>query len=135
MHVYAGTNPVAGKPRRIREACPDDATAAATLGRLIAEVDQERFPDREATLGHALDKYIEVADLGGVHQGSARGLHPPHHQAGARPGQDPQAWRRPARRAVCRSIGTARSWQHETELAEWFNRRQDFHTLALSRAR
>jgi integrase len=63
VHVYAGTDPVTGKPRRIRETCPDDATAAATLGRLLAEVDQERFPDRDATLGHALDKYIEVADL------------------------------------------------------------------------
>ena len=63
VHVYGGTNPVTGKPRRIRVTCPDDATAAATLGRLLAEVDQERFPDRDATLGHALDKYIEVADL------------------------------------------------------------------------
>jgi integrase len=63
VHVYAGTDPVTGKPRRIRETCPDDATAAATLGRLLAEVDQERFPDRDATLGHALDKYLEVADL------------------------------------------------------------------------
>jgi hypothetical protein len=32
VHVYAGTDPVTGKPRRIRETCPDDATAAATLG-------------------------------------------------------------------------------------------------------
>ena len=63
VHVYAGTDPVTGKPRRIRETCPDDAAAATTLGRLLAEVDQERFPDRGATLGHALDKYIEVADL------------------------------------------------------------------------
>jgi hypothetical protein len=63
VHVYAGTDPVTGKPRRIRETCPDYAAAAATLGRLLAEADQERFPDRDATLGHALDKYIEVADL------------------------------------------------------------------------
>ena len=63
MHVYAGTDPVTGKPRRIRETCPDGAAAATTLGRLLAEVDQERFPDRDATLGHSLDKYIEVADL------------------------------------------------------------------------
>jgi integrase len=52
VHVYAGTDPVTGKPRRIRETCPDDAAAATTLGRLLAEVDQERFPDRDATLGH-----------------------------------------------------------------------------------
>jgi hypothetical protein len=42
VHVYAGTDPVTGKPRRIRETCPDDAAAATTLGRLLAEVDQER---------------------------------------------------------------------------------------------
>jgi len=63
VHVYGGTDPVTGKPRRIRVTCTDDATAAATLGRLLAEVDEERFPNRNATLGHALDKYIEVADL------------------------------------------------------------------------
>jgi hypothetical protein len=63
VHVYGGTDPVTGKPRRIKVTCRDDATAATTLGRLLAEVDQGRFPDRDATLGHALDKYVEVADL------------------------------------------------------------------------
>jgi hypothetical protein len=63
VHVYGGTDPVTGKARRIRVACPDGATAAATLGRLLAEVDEERFPNRDATLGHALDKYLDVADL------------------------------------------------------------------------
>ncbi len=63
VHVYAGTDPVTGRPRRLRETCPDDATAAATLGRLLNEADGGRFPDRGATLGQALDKYLEVADL------------------------------------------------------------------------
>jgi len=63
VHAYGGTDPVTGKPRRIRVTCSDDATAAATLGRLLGEVDEERFPNRDATLGHALDKYLEVADL------------------------------------------------------------------------
>ena len=52
--IYAGTDPLTGR---------EIATAAATLGRLLAEVDEERFPDRDATLGHALDKYLEVEDL------------------------------------------------------------------------
>ncbi len=30
----------------------------------LAEADGGRFPDRQATLGQALDKYLEVADLG-----------------------------------------------------------------------
>jgi hypothetical protein len=28
VHVYAKTDPITGRPRRLRETCPDDATAA-----------------------------------------------------------------------------------------------------------
>ena len=28
VHVYAGTDPVTGKPRRLKQACPDEASAA-----------------------------------------------------------------------------------------------------------
>ena len=63
VHVYAGTDPVTGKPRRLKQTCPDEASAAATLGRLLAQADGDRFPNREATLGQALGKYLEVADL------------------------------------------------------------------------
>ena len=63
VHVYAGTDPVTGRPRRLRETCPDEAAAAATLGRLLNEADGARFPNRAATLGQALDKYLEVTDL------------------------------------------------------------------------
>ena len=63
VKVYAGTDPVTGKARLLRQTCPDEATAAAVLGRLLVQADGGRFPDREATLGQALDKYLEVADL------------------------------------------------------------------------
>ncbi len=63
VKVYAGTDPVTGKPRLLRQTCPDEVTATAVLGQLLAEADGGRFPDREATLGQALDKYLEVADL------------------------------------------------------------------------
>jgi integrase len=63
VHVYAGIDPVTGKPRRLKRTCPDEATAAAALGQLLGQADGDRFPDREATLGQALDKYLEVADL------------------------------------------------------------------------
>ncbi len=33
------------------------------LGRLFTEADGGRFPDRDATLGQALDRYLEVADV------------------------------------------------------------------------
>ena len=35
----------------------------AALGRLLAQAGGNRFPNREATLGQALGKYLEVADL------------------------------------------------------------------------
>jgi hypothetical protein len=54
VHVYAGTDPVSGKPRRLKQTCPDEAAAAAALGRLLIQADGGRFPDREATLGQAL---------------------------------------------------------------------------------
>ena len=63
VHVYAGTDPVSGKPRRLKQTCPDEASAAAALGQLLGQADGDRFPDRHATLGQALDKYLEVADL------------------------------------------------------------------------
>jgi integrase len=63
VHVYAGTDPVTGKPRRLKQTCPDEASAAAALGKLLAQADGDQFPNREATLGQALTKYLEVADL------------------------------------------------------------------------
>jgi hypothetical protein len=59
VHVHAGTDPATGRRRRLRETCPDDAAAAATLDRLLNQADGGRFPDRAATLG----KYLEVTDL------------------------------------------------------------------------
>jgi hypothetical protein len=62
VKVYAGTDPVTGKARLLRETCLDEAAAYMALGRLLAEADGGRFPDRAATLGQALDKYLEVTD-------------------------------------------------------------------------
>ena len=63
VKVYAGTDPVTGKARLLRQTCPDEASAAAALGKLLAQADGDRFPNRQATLGQALGKYLEVADL------------------------------------------------------------------------
>jgi len=63
VKVYAGTDPVTGKERLLRQTCPDEASAYVALGRMLAEADGGRFPDRHATVGQALDKYLEVADL------------------------------------------------------------------------
>jgi integrase len=63
VKVYAGTDPVTGKQRLLRQTCPDEASAHVALGRLLAEADGGRFPDRHATVGQALDMYLQVADL------------------------------------------------------------------------
>ena len=63
VHVDPETDPVTGKPRRLKLTCPDEASAAAALGKLLAQADGDHFPNREATLGQALAKYLEVADL------------------------------------------------------------------------
>ena len=51
---------------------------------MLGQADGDRFPDRQATLGQALDKYLEVADLevstGEAHEGYVR----PHRPASAR---------------------------------------------------
>lgn len=63
VHVYAGTDPVTGKARRLKETCPDEASAAATLGRLLQQAQSQQAPGRDATFGLVLDKYLEVTDL------------------------------------------------------------------------
>ena len=68
------------KPRRLNQTCPDEAAAA--LGWLLSQANGDRFPTREATLGQALGKYLE-SPTSRCRPGDARGLRPPHHQAGA----------------------------------------------------
>ena len=63
VHVYAGSDPVTGKPRRLKQTCPDEASAAAAPGKLLAQADGDHFPNREATVGQALGQYLGVADL------------------------------------------------------------------------
>ena len=63
VKVYAGTNPVTGKQRLLRQTCPDEASAHAALGQLLAEADGGRFPTGRRLSGQALDRYLEVADL------------------------------------------------------------------------
>ena len=63
VKVYAGTNPVTGKERLLRETCPDEVTATAALARLLKEAQGHQAPNRDATFGLVLDKYLEVTDL------------------------------------------------------------------------
>ena len=63
VKVYAGTDPVTGKERLLRQTCPDEASAYVALGRLLAEADGRVPVGEPAAVGQALDKYLEVADL------------------------------------------------------------------------
>ena len=64
VHVYAGTDPVTGKPRRLKRTVRTEARAAQELAKLLKAVEAGRAPDDSATLGLTLDRYLEVADLG-----------------------------------------------------------------------
>lgn len=64
VHVYAGRDPVTGKKRYLRRTVPTEAKAARELANLLADAEAGRAPDVGATLGLALDRYLDVADLG-----------------------------------------------------------------------
>jgi hypothetical protein len=64
VRVYAGTDPVTAKERRLKRTAQTEARAAQELAKLLRTVEAGRAPDDSATLGLALDRYLEVADLG-----------------------------------------------------------------------
>jgi hypothetical protein len=56
VKVYAGTDPVTSKQRLLRQSllrqtCSDEASAHVALGRLLAEADGGRFPERDVAGG------------------------------------------------------------------------------------
>jgi integrase len=64
VHVYAGTDPVTGKPRRLKRTVATEARAAEELAKLLKAAEAGQSPDDSATVGLVLDRYLEVADLG-----------------------------------------------------------------------
>lgn len=63
VKVYAGTDPVTRRPRRLTETYKTETKATQALGRLLADAEAERAPDQSATLTYLLDRYLEVTDL------------------------------------------------------------------------
>lgn len=61
--VYAGIDPVTRRQRYLKKICPDETAAAIALGELLKQAGNHRFPGQDATLGEALRRYLEVADL------------------------------------------------------------------------
>ncbi|MBO0807894.1 MAG: hypothetical protein J2P32_06270 [Actinobacteria bacterium] len=64
MRVYAGTDPVTGKERRLKRTVATEQRATEELARLLRAVEAGHSPDDSATVGLVLDRYLEVADLG-----------------------------------------------------------------------
>ncbi len=64
VRVYAGTDPVTGKERRLKRTVATEERAARELARLLRAAEAGRAPEDSATVGLVLDRYLEVADLG-----------------------------------------------------------------------
>jgi integrase len=61
--VYAGTDPLTKKPRYIRETLKTYGAAEVALTRVQGQVDQNRHPKTDITLGQAISRWLDVATL------------------------------------------------------------------------
>jgi integrase len=63
VKVYAGTDPITGKERYLRETCPDETSAAIKLGEFLKKAEGHRTPERDVLFDRVLDTYLEVTPL------------------------------------------------------------------------
>ena len=61
--VYAGTDPLTKRPRYIRETLKTYGAAEVALTRLQGQVDQNRHPKTDITLGQAISRWLDIARL------------------------------------------------------------------------
>jgi integrase len=61
--VYAGTDPITGEERRLRETSPTYGEAEQALTRLQSQVDEDRHPKSGITVGQAVAQWLDVVDL------------------------------------------------------------------------
>jgi integrase len=61
--VYAGADPLTGKPRYLRETAKTYAAAEVALTKLKGQIDDERHPKTNITVGQAIDQWLDVAEL------------------------------------------------------------------------
>jgi len=61
--VYAGTDPLTGKPRRLRETWPTYAEAEKGMTQLQRQVDEDQHPKSNITLPQAIEQWLDVAAL------------------------------------------------------------------------
>lgn len=61
--VYAGADPLTGRPRYLRETVKTFTAAEVALTRLQGQVDEDRHPKTDITLSRAIAQWLEVAQL------------------------------------------------------------------------
>lgn len=61
--VYAGTDPLTGRPRQLRETVKTYSEAAKTLTRLQGQVDEQQAPKSDITVRRAVEQWLEVVEL------------------------------------------------------------------------
>ena len=61
--VYAGIDPVTGKPNYLTESTRDETQVDSIMRRLVSEVDEQRNARTKATLGAAIDAWLNVHDV------------------------------------------------------------------------
>ena len=61
--VYAGTDPLTGKPRYVRETTNSRAAAEVALTKLQRQVDEDQHPKTAVTVRQAVAQWLEVAKL------------------------------------------------------------------------
>src|SRR6266702_4828959 len=63
VRVYAGVDPVTGRPNYLTETDEDEKQAQRILRKLASEVDDQRHARTKATLGDAVDAWLRVHEV------------------------------------------------------------------------
>ena len=61
--VYAGGDPLTRKPRYLRKTAATYRQAEVELTKLLSQVDEDRHPRTNVTIGQVLDMWLEVVEL------------------------------------------------------------------------
>ena len=61
--VYAGTDPLTGKPRYLRKSADTHALAEVELTKLLTSVDEKKHPKSAVTVDEVLERWLDVAEL------------------------------------------------------------------------
>src|SRR5687768_9439544 len=62
VRVYAGPDPVTGRPRYLREIVDTKAQAKAARLRMLNQVQERRQPRSDITVSQAIEQWLEVAE-------------------------------------------------------------------------